>query len=800
MARASLIQTNFTGGELSPALALGRVDIAKYNNGVRRLENCLLTVQGGAKRRPGTRYITPVRTESKRARLIEFVYNRGQAYLLEMGEGYMRFFRDRALLAAEVGTPYSEAQLPSVNFVQKADTAFFVHEAAYPQRLQRFSDLAWGFGNTPFITEPFEEQGHFPGTTLTLSQVTPGAATATAGAPFFFLSDIGRHIQHAGGSALVTGWISNTVVNIQISTTFPAMVIGSGTWNLTGSPQDDLAPSGKGKVGQVIALNANFVYYETAKNITGFIGGAGSALITCSAHGYVVGDTVYVSVGGYGGAHPVAAVVDSNTFAIFIDGVNGLLSTTGSVKRQLQSDGSEIWRGEDVGKIVAINGGLVRIEQVFSSSSANGRVLRELNADVPAGANAWTLESPAWGGIKGFPRAVTINGQRLLFAGSPGYPQHLWASAIQEYLNFEFGTADDQAFRFPLDGPRNSPIRHLAPARKLMVLTEADEMSVKGGQEKPITPTNIEKTDESTVGANSVRPLKIGSELLFVQAAGRKINACGYRYEIDGFASPDRTVFASHITSGGVWQMAHQKDPDPTLYAVRGDGQLAVCAYDIDQEVTGWGRWITQGAFESVATVPTATGEDAYAIVKRTVNGATRRYVEVFDPEMLVDCGISGWNPAGQATWGGLDHLENEMVVAWADGAHMGEFRVTGGQITLQRDAINVQIGLAFTPLVEPLQVEVGGNGTTAQGAQVHLNEAILRVLDTSAAVINGEPVEFRRFGPELLDQPPPEYSGDVRRTQLTDQIFKTQLVITQPYPLPFHLLDIIRRVTINEG
>lgn len=96
MAKASLISTNFTGGELSPALALGRVDIAKYANGVRRLENCVLTVQGGARRRPGTRFIAPSKSTQFRPRLIDFVFNRNQAYVLELGNGYVRFFRDRA--------------------------------------------------------------------------------------------------------------------------------------------------------------------------------------------------------------------------------------------------------------------------------------------------------------------------------------------------------------------------------------------------------------------------------------------------------------------------------------------------------------------------------------------------------------------------------------------------------------------------------------------------------------------------------------------------------------------------------
>jgi hypothetical protein len=178
----------------------------------------------------------------------------------------------------------------------------------------------------------------------------------------------------------------------------------------------------------------------------------------------------------------------------------------------------------------------------------------------------------------------------------------------------------------------------------------------------------------------------------------------------------------------------------------------------------------------------------------------TKRYVEVFDPDMYVDCGITGENPAGQAVWTGLDHLEGKTVQVWADGAYGGSFMVDGGSITLPQPKKSVQIGLGFTPLIEMLRPELGGNGTTAQGSPVHVNEVIIRVLDTSAAQINGEDVEFRRFGSDLLDQPPPVFSGDVRKTTLSDDIYTTSQIITQPYPLPFHLLDVIRRVTVNEG
>lgn len=808
MPRGSLVSSNFTGGELSPAVALGRMDIAKYNNGARRIENGQITIQGGIKRRPGTRYIEDARFHDKKSRLIDFVYNRSQAYVVEMANLCMRFYSERALIQqtgvpVELETPFTEASLPSVNYVQKSDTAFFVHEAYLPQRLQRFSQVNWGIGSVPFIMPPVDEIGHFPATVATVGANTIGVTTITLDSGFFFPSDVGRSIAGHGGAARILAVTSLTVATIQITAVFNSAAIQPGLWRITGSPQDAIAPSSEGIAGGLVSLNANYTYTGSQITISAWVTGVGSAAVeTGSAHGYDTGDSVTIVGTGSASGFTVDGTyvitkIDATHFSFAGNFFPGGFGTTGFVYDIQVSTDSVVWREEDVGKWVEINGGLVRIEAFVNWSTVNARVIRPFKSKLPAGVNEWRLLSEAWGQIGfGFPRAVTISKQRLWFAGSPQFPQHIWASEVAGYLNFEPGTDDDQGFTFELDGPRNSPIRHLAPTKALLVLTEADEMTLRGGQEKPITPTNIQKTDESTTGANGVRPVKVGNEILFVQAAGKKICGAAYRFDIDGVEAPDRTVFASHVTGPGIVQLAHQKEPHSTLFAVRTDGVLAVAAYDVAQEVVGWGRWTTKGDFESVASVPSIAsgGEDTYVAVKRTIGGQVRRFIEVFDPDVLLDCAVVGHDDAGKTTWDGLDHLNNEEVHCIADGAYMGRFTVAGGSIILPRAVKDTQIGLYFTPLIELLQPGA------AQGDPVHVNEVILRVLDTTAVTVNGNNIETRRFGPNVLDQAPPQFTGDIRAVTLQDEIYQARTVITQAVPLPFHLLDVIRRVTINSG
>ncbi|WP_050465101.1 hypothetical protein [Herbaspirillum autotrophicum] len=716
MARASLIQTNFTSGELSPRIAMGRMDVAKYGNGLKRLENCVVTIQGGAYRRPGTRFIGEIKG-SGIGRLVSFVYSRNQAYILLMGAGYMWMYKNRARIGAfEVATPYTVDQLGAISYVQKSDTAFFAHASVYPQRLQRFGDASWKLANTPFITEPFSEVGTTPAIALTLNSLAVGAAVATAASAVFLAADVGRQFVSGSGVAAITGVTSATVAALNITSSFDALALPANSWTLTGSPNATITPSAAGIPDAVISLG--------------------------------------LSVAG--------------------------------------------WRADDVGKYVSLNSGLVKITAYNSPTSVTGVVLTEVTTAVAAPPSAWELQANSWNAVRGFPRAVTINKQRLYFANTFAYPQTVWGSIIRGYLSFQIGVADDDAFAFELDGASNSPIVHLAPSRKMLVLTESDEMSLTGGQDKAITPTNIDKNDESSAGCSPVRPIKVGNELLFCSADGLKVHAMGYRYDIDGFPAPDRTVFAEHITATGLREFSFEKK-DSTLYAVRNDGVMAVCAYDIDQEVIGWGRWLTQGNWESVSTIPTATAEDTYVIVSRKIGGVTKRYLEVFDRDVLLDSCVVGSDPAGKTVWSGLAHLEGKTVHVRGDGAYMGEHTVTAGAVTLSQAARNVQIGLGYKAVIELLQPELGSQGTTAQGNPVSVASVIIRVLDTQAAVVNGTPVEFRKFDTNVLDLPPPTVEGDFATMTLSDEIYKTQQLIEQPYPAPFHVLDVIRKVTIND-
>lgn len=93
MAVSSYIQTNFTAGEQSPLLR-GRVDIAKYPNSARTIENFRIMAHGGIQKREGSIFASEVRYSDKKTRLIEFEFSTTQAYTLEFGDKYIRIYRN----------------------------------------------------------------------------------------------------------------------------------------------------------------------------------------------------------------------------------------------------------------------------------------------------------------------------------------------------------------------------------------------------------------------------------------------------------------------------------------------------------------------------------------------------------------------------------------------------------------------------------------------------------------------------------------------------------------------------------
>jgi hypothetical protein len=182
-----LIQPSFAAGMLSPRLR-GRVDLQQYPAGAEDLTNAAVQTQGGASKRPGSYYIAPPGTNA-RVRLVPFVVSSAVSYVLEFGDEYLRFHRNRAQLLAgttplEVETPWTLAQLRALKFAQSADVLYIFHPAHQPRKLSRTGTATFALAPVVFENGPFdvENTGDVGASPPTAAETDPEDATGSGSA------------------------------------------------------------------------------------------------------------------------------------------------------------------------------------------------------------------------------------------------------------------------------------------------------------------------------------------------------------------------------------------------------------------------------------------------------------------------------------------------------------------------------------------------------------------------------------------------------------------------------------------
>lgn len=151
----SFLQPSFASGELAPSL-YARVDVARYQTGLRLCRNFFVMPYGGVRNRPGTKFIQATKSNGA-ARLIPFQFNDSQTYILEFGNLYMRVYKDGGAVEAspgviyEIVTPFVTADLFDLNYTQSADVLTIVHPSYPPKKLSRIAHNNWTLADYSFV-------------------------------------------------------------------------------------------------------------------------------------------------------------------------------------------------------------------------------------------------------------------------------------------------------------------------------------------------------------------------------------------------------------------------------------------------------------------------------------------------------------------------------------------------------------------------------------------------------------------------------------------------------------------------
>ena len=249
---ATPIQANFTGGEISPRL-LGRVDLTKYQNSLALCDNFLCFPHGGITKRSGTRFVAEVKDSSKNTRLIPFVFSTTQAYIIEFGHQYCRFYRDEGQILTgggaiyEISSPYESTDLDQIDYVQSADVLYLCHPSYIPKKLSRTAHTSFSFSdldpydgpyldlNTGVTSTTMYPSSHTANCSTDVT-ITASATTGINGGSGFVSSDVGRPIRifinNRYGAAKITAVGGTTSVTVRL---FCQADAATHQWEASGS-------------------------------------------------------------------------------------------------------------------------------------------------------------------------------------------------------------------------------------------------------------------------------------------------------------------------------------------------------------------------------------------------------------------------------------------------------------------------------------------------------------------------------------------------------------------------------------
>jgi Ubiquitin-activating enzyme E1 FCCH domain len=714
----------------------------------------------------------------------------------------------------EIASPYLEADLSTIFTTQSADTLYIVHPLYAPRTLVRVSDTSWTLTQSPLEQGPFAtlntDGNKHIFCTVTGSNYDPGdTVTLQSNADIFESGHVGSYMyleERFFSDNNVSAWTAGTVsgaTGTQVSNAGNVYeaVAGGNTRNGLSPPTHTDGEAWDNPEGDTVGkmkwryLHSRWAIVQLttftdsknmagtiktrlpnglapiARTITNVTNVGGICRVTSNGHGYGVGDYVHIA------------------------GVVGATQANGS------------WR--------VINAAANTFELEGSSApsayTSGGTAKRY---------STWLWRHGAFSTARGFPKTVAIHEQRLCYANTTLQPFGFWASRAGDYPNFLPGTEDDDSIAYNVASNKVDPIRWLMSGSNLLLGTLAQEQAAYGGGlGDPITPTNTRIVPQSAEGSNGVHPETAGGDVIFCNRAGRKLFAIGYQADANQYLATDLIELAEHLTVGKtIKQIAWAKNPLSVLWCLRSDGTLLSLTYRKEQQVVAWARHVLTGAMiEAIAVVPSQDGttDDLWLVVARTINGATKRYIEYlappFEPTSATDKNLMGfvdsalrYSGAPVTAFSGLWHLEGQTVSVVADGAMHADKVVSGGKFSLDRPATNVWAGLGYTSRLKTLRPEQAAQ-VTAQGKTKRIPRMTVRVMNAiggkagpySEAVMD-ELVPRRLEDP--MDASPPLFTGDVDVTLASDFGLDARLSIVQDLPMPLDIISIMPLLSVSEG
>jgi len=776
MARVAVQLTNFTGGELSPRLD-GRNDLAKYASGCSTLENLVVYPHGSAARRPGTTFVSEVKDSTKKTRLIPFEFSTTQTYMLEFGDQYIRFYKDNGQIlsggsAYEISTPYLEAELFDLKFAQSADVMYICHPNHEAEKLSRTGHTSWSLTDVDFLDGPYLDT-NISTTTITMSAHTVGtgrtmtasAVTGINGGSGFLTTDVGRLVRFRDGYGKITGRTNTTVVTVEILEDMGSSS-ASIDWSLGAFSDTTGHPSCVTFFEQRLVFaatlnNPQTVYFSKSGDYENMDANIGGTIADDDAIIYTIASNQVNAIRFMTATRTLIIGTAGGEFAVSGGGADNAITPTNILIKKQSNHG-------------AANIDAISVGNATLFLQRARRKIRELayNFDVDG------YVAPD----------MTILAEHITEGG-------LTQVAYQQEPNQIIYATREDGELVGLTYQREQQVtawhRHIFGGRfGIATITVSDYANIATGTKLTLT-----KSDGTTVDFNSTTGTAGTNE--FKTQTNNNTTATNLKNAINAHANFTATVSSAVVT---ITETAHEAT-----------GYLTIKSFDKTRlTATSEGKAVV----DSVAVIPTDDKEyQTWVIIKRTINGATKRYVEYlneldFDQTdntsfNFLDSALS-YSGSAVTNLSGLSHLEGQVVSILADGATHPNETVSSGAITLDRSAKDVKIGLAFTSLLQTMRLDAGSQDGTSQGKTKRIYDITVRMYETIGIEVGPDLSEMERIpfrtSANLMDEGIPPFTGDkeveFRGNYETDGF----IFVRQTQPLPFTILSLYPRLVTNDG
>jgi len=566
--------------------------------------------------------------------------------------------------ALTLPTPWLAADLDNIRYDQSGDVIFVACDGYTQRRIERRAVRSWSVvqylpPDGPFLVEntgptTFTAGALSGNTTLTSSAAffkSTHAPTASNAGALFRLTSAGQRVT---ASVTAADQFTSAIQVTGTGTQRPFTVIRAGTWVATVTLQRSLE----------------------------------------SEDGPWVDVTTYTTNGTVSFDDGL-----SNQIAWYRIGVKAGNFTSGTAEIELNYSGGSIT-------------GVGRVTSITSSLIANVEVISDFGATT-ATAN-WA--EGEWSDRRGWPTAVAFHEGRLCWAGKGKE----WLSESDAFDAFDPDTEGDSGSisRSIGSGPVDT-INWLMSLERLLAGGQGAEWSSRSSSlDEPLTPANFNIKPASTQGSRNVDAVKIDKTAVFVQKSGTRV------FQLSLVADPsaadygavDLSQLVPEVGEPSIVRAAVQRQPDTRVHFVRSDGKVALLVFDQTENTLCWLLIETDGEIEDACVLPgTSIEDEVYYVVKRTINGATKRYIEKWAQESEARGGTDNrigdafvtYSGAPTTVITGLGHLEGKSVAVWADGADVGTatstasswtqaHTVSGAQITLATAASEVCIAIPY--------------------------------------------------------------------------------------------------------